>query len=65
MKTIFKFKNEEFGYQLVNGRVKNIKIDDEIPEKPLALVIDSAEYYDVSEEVKQELFDEKMRLSHQ
>lgn len=64
MKPIFKFKNKEFGYRIINGKVRNIRINDEMPEELLALVIDSAEYHDVSEEVKQELFDEKMKLSH-
>lgn len=63
MKKIFTFKGKEYGYRVVRGKVCNINISNEV-DKELSHIVNSAEYYDVSEENQKALFDEKMRLSH-
>ena len=63
MKTLFTFKDQSFGYQLINGKIHNIHISNKLPIE-LIDIINSAEYEDISEEDKKALFDEKMHLSH-
>lgn len=63
MKTIFKYKGIEHGYRVINGRVHNYKISEEL-DNILAMMAKSAEYHDVSDTDKEILQREKMELCH-
>ncbi len=63
MKKIFTFKDQEFGYRVINGHVHNINISNEI-EKELVRLLNRTEYYDIPKVEKELLKREKIELSH-
>ena len=63
MKKIFTFKSKEYGYKVIHSQVYTYNISNSIDET-LAKSLISAEFYDISEEDRKSLFDEKMWLAH-